>query len=263
MSNPNYDPYAQQQPQYAQQPQYYAPPQQPQYAPAPPAPKGSNGLGIAALVLGIVGGLVGLIPILGWIGLVACFVGVVLGAIGAFRVPRGLAIAGVIVSILGLILGFASNASFANSVSGGRDVTGVGSSAAPAGGLVPAPAKNAFSAGETADIEGLQITVAVPKQVTDKYSGALLCTDVNYTNNSNEQRSFNVFSWELQGADNVITNATPRIGGDKSLNSGDLAPGGKVAGEVCWKKPAPGSLKIIFKETIVSSETVTWAAKLG
>ncbi len=61
----------------------------------------SNGLGIAGLILAICGLFLGWIPVLGWI---LWILGVVLSIIGVFRIPRGCAIAGLVISFIGFIL---------------------------------------------------------------------------------------------------------------------------------------------------------------
>lgn len=61
----------------------------------------SNGLGIAGLILAIFGLFLGWVPVLGWI---LWTLGVILSFIGVFKAPRGTAIAGFIISFIGLIL---------------------------------------------------------------------------------------------------------------------------------------------------------------
>jgi hypothetical protein len=61
----------------------------------------SNGAGIAGFILALISLFIGWVPILGWL---FWFLGLVLSFIGIFRKPRGLAIAGLIISLLGLIL---------------------------------------------------------------------------------------------------------------------------------------------------------------
>ena len=62
--------------------------------------KKQNGLGIAGFVLALLGLLLGWIPVLGWILWV---LGLIFSLIGIFRAPRGLAIAGLIITFIGLI----------------------------------------------------------------------------------------------------------------------------------------------------------------
>ena len=61
----------------------------------------SNGVGVAGFVLAIIALFLGCIPVLGWI---LWFLGLLLSFIGVFKEPRGLAIAGLIVSLIGIIL---------------------------------------------------------------------------------------------------------------------------------------------------------------
>jgi hypothetical protein len=127
--------------------------------------------------------------------------------------------------------------------------------------LAEAPAP-AFNVGEAADVEGLRVTLSNAHQVKDSGQN-FLCADVAYDNQSSEQRSFNPLSWEVQGGDSVITMSTLRFGGiDKSLKSGALDTGGKVAGEVCWTLPKAGEIKMIWTESLGSSTKVNWVARL-
>ena len=62
----------------------------------------SNGLGIAGFITSLLGLLLSWIPILGWI---LWLVGVLLSLIGVFKSPRGLAITGLILSLITLGIG--------------------------------------------------------------------------------------------------------------------------------------------------------------
>ena len=60
-----------------------------------------NGLGTAGFVLALIAVFLGWIPILGWI---IWFLGLILSFAGIFKSPRGLAIAGLVLSLIDLIL---------------------------------------------------------------------------------------------------------------------------------------------------------------
>lgn len=79
--------------------------QQPMYAPAPVEPK--NGLGLAALIVGIIGITMGLIPILFWFALIMGVIALALGLAAHGRVRRGTA-TNKKVSIAGWVTGLAS-----------------------------------------------------------------------------------------------------------------------------------------------------------
>ena len=60
-----------------------------------------NSLGLAGFILAIIALLTGWIPVLGWI---VWALGALFSFIGIFKSPRGFAIAGLIISFIGLII---------------------------------------------------------------------------------------------------------------------------------------------------------------
>jgi hypothetical protein len=74
--------------------------------PAPP-PQPSNGFGITALILGIIGVLTGMFPLLFWLAAVLGIIALVLGIIGARRAQQGYA-TNFRMSVIGAVLGGAS-----------------------------------------------------------------------------------------------------------------------------------------------------------
>ena len=70
-----------------------------------PAKQG-NPMGITGFVLAIIGFVLGWIPILNWIGWLLWLLGLIFSIIGVFKTPKGLAIAGIVISVLFLILEF-------------------------------------------------------------------------------------------------------------------------------------------------------------
>ena len=65
-----------------------------------PVPK-SNGMGTAGFVLALLALFLGWVPVVGWILWV---LGLIFSCVGVFRTTKGLAIAGLIISLLGVIL---------------------------------------------------------------------------------------------------------------------------------------------------------------
>jgi membrane-bound ClpP family serine protease len=82
--------------------------------PVQPNPDNSaagRGLGTAGMVLGIIAIVISFIPCIGWGGIVLAIVGVILSAIslsqaGKAHAPKGMALAGLICSILAIVIGF-------------------------------------------------------------------------------------------------------------------------------------------------------------
>ncbi|MDR2672427.1 MAG: zinc ribbon domain-containing protein [Coriobacteriales bacterium] len=66
-----------------------------------PAQAKSNGIGTAGFILALLGLFLSWVPVAGWIIWV---LGAILSSVGMFKVPKGLAIAGVIISFIDLII---------------------------------------------------------------------------------------------------------------------------------------------------------------
>jgi len=76
--------------------------------------KKSNGIGTAGFVLALIALFLGWIPVLGWL---VWLLGLIFSFIGVFRTPKGLAIAGLVISLIGVIIlivifGIAGGAAF-------------------------------------------------------------------------------------------------------------------------------------------------------
>ncbi|MBN2727618.1 MAG: hypothetical protein JXR53_00170 [Bacteroidales bacterium] len=63
--------------------------------------KKTNGIGTAGFVLALIAILLGWAPVVGW---VLWLLGLIFSFAGLFKAPRGLAIAGLIISLIGIIL---------------------------------------------------------------------------------------------------------------------------------------------------------------
>ncbi|MDY0341966.1 MAG: hypothetical protein RBR28_00210 [Lentimicrobium sp.] len=61
----------------------------------------SNGVGTAGFVLALIAIFLGWVPVLGWL---IWLTGLILSFVGVFKEPKGLAVAGLIISLLGIIL---------------------------------------------------------------------------------------------------------------------------------------------------------------
>lgn len=63
--------------------------------------KKTNGIGTAGFILSLIAIFLGWIPVLGWI---IWLLGLILSFVGVFKEPKGLSIAGLVVSLIGIIL---------------------------------------------------------------------------------------------------------------------------------------------------------------
>jgi hypothetical protein len=248
--------------EYQPHPGYYPPPQQ--------LPPMRNGLGTAALVLGIVGAVVALIPIIGFIGFICGLVGVCLGIAGINRASKGradnrtTAIIGTILSVLAVIISIVIWTSFVNAVNDAGAPNAVAPAAPPEPGQAPAAQQSDFEAGQAADVEGLVIQAGPLQKIRQQFGDPVVCSDVAYENRSDDTRSYNGgFDWKLQDPNNNIVMTTFASDVNR-LPSGELAPGGKVAGKACFKDPKlKGEYWIINDELVSFSSTpVRWKTTL-
>lgn len=92
-----------QQPQFAAQTPYGVP-APPPYGVPYPQPRRSNGIGTAGFVVTLVNMFLGFIPVVNFLCVILGPLGLILSIIGMLKSPRGLAIAGFVLSLLGVIV---------------------------------------------------------------------------------------------------------------------------------------------------------------
>lgn len=110
--------------------------------------------------------------------------------------------------------------------------------------------------------DGLDLTVTAFRTSSDPMGTQLSCADITYTNNGEEQASFQGYwDWKMQNPAGVITD--PALTGENSLDSGELAPGGSVSGSVCFEGAEPGEYRLVYEPTLsFTSDTATWIGNL-
>jgi hypothetical protein len=137
------------------------------------------------------------------------------------------------------------------------------SSAAPAGPTFQGQTDKDTSAepGQTITLDDVAITSA-PLVDGDSTLGATLCSNVTIVNNGKDSQSFNPFDYKLQDPAGASRDVT--LGGSENLlNSGDLAPGGTVTGDVCFdnKTAAAGTYALIYAPAFsFSNERAVWVS---
>jgi len=219
--------------------------------PAPPAPR--NGLGTAALVLGIVGvpffftGLTAPIAII--LGLIA----IPLAMIGIGRARRGeatnrsAAIAGLLLGIASVGLGILSIVVTVQAVDDAlRGPTGtvVAADGAPAAEQPAGP----VPIGTAVDVDGLTVSVVDVEQRT-AFGERLTCAAVTYRNGSGGERDRAPFDWTARNADGASVQATIYTGRD-ALETGPLADGGSDDGLVCFDMPRDAVAVVEYRANI-------------
>lgn len=122
----------------------------------PPAPAPRNGLGIAALCLGVVGILFGLVPFTGFIAFGLGAIGLILGLVGLGRARKRVAtnlktaISGTVLSALAVALGIWGMVILFTGLNQlAEDLNAIPSASAPAGTAIPADVSTPVAGGAT------------------------------------------------------------------------------------------------------------------
>ncbi len=266
------------------QPAYGGPAGLPPYpaAAVPRAPR--NGFGTTALVLGIIGALFAVIPVIGMIAWPLVILGLIFGVLGIARARsgkadnRGVAISGTVLSAIGLIICIVWASAFSAAVSSTTPAGSTGSSApavsADAGdSSVPAAFPGATSndvvanGGDTLTVADMQVTATALTPGDSVLGGRTLCSTVTYTNTGSTPGNFNGgFDWKLQDPAGAAL-MTGFSGSDPNslLSAGDLAPGGKTSGEVCFdrKGAAAGQYVLLYDPMNFSPTRGAWINLVG
>lgn len=135
------------------------------------------------------------------------------------------------------------------------------SGAAPAGPTFQGQTDKDITAepGQTITVDEVAITSG-PLAEGDTMFGPTLCTNVTIVNNGDDSQSFNPFDYKLQDPAGASRDTT--LGGsDTLLNSGELAPGGTVTGDVCFDNAtgAAGQYALIYAPSFsFSDERAVW-----
>ncbi|MEV6330655.1 DUF4190 domain-containing protein [Streptomyces sp. NPDC051909] len=153
--------------------------------PAPAAMR--NGLGTAALILGIIGTLSGLIPLFFWLAGILGVIALILGLVGTGRVKRGeannkgvavtgtiLGLASLVLSVVGAVITFTAVSDAVDEIDKSLKDTATTAPATPGGGSKGKTDQGkgqdktkALAADETAAYDdGLEVTVTAPKAFT-------------------------------------------------------------------------------------------------
>ena len=116
--------------------------------------------------------------------------------------------------------------------------------------------KTEFAVGETATFDDKSITIT---NVTRNYDTGnqfaqpetgkeFVLVDVQVANNSKSTLDYNTFEFKLQDSNGVQLNESFTALSEGKLNSGSLAPGGKVAGKLAYEVPKDDAgLKLLYQ----------------
>lgn len=211
------------------------------------AVKKSSGFATTALVLGIIA------AVFGWtgsIGLVLAIVAIIFGILALVKKQSkvkaiwGISLAGVALITAIIVISIAS--AVVKVLETGTSSTS-GTSAAQA-------AVTTYTVGQAIDFDSKKVTVTSVERnwqsgnqyITADSGNEYVKVQVSIENNSKAQISYNTFDWKMQDSQGVIKDIdSTTYTVDGGLNSGELAPNGKVSGFMVFQIPTNDSGLII------------------
>ena len=129
----------------------------------------------------------------------------------------------------------------------------------------PVTPKTEYKIGEAATVDdrtvtvtGLQRNYSTGNEYLKPEAGKeFVVATVQITNNGKDAVSYNTYDFKMQDSNGVQLTETYVGTVDGQLNSGSLAPGGKVVGRVTYQVPAGDKgLKLLFQNVSLFNNTV-------
>lgn len=115
-----------------------------------------------------------------------------------------------------------------------------------------AEARKNLSIGDVYEMRGAAVSVtAIADGGKDYEKKELLKVTVSYVNNSEEAVSFNPYDWSIQDINGARTDTAFSADGEQ-ISSGELAPGGKVSGDIYFF--AKDADKIVYTNNMFDGE---------
>jgi len=126
--------------------------------------------------------------------------------------------------------------------------------------------KTVYKVGDTITFDGKEVTVSDIERkwnsgnefVAPETDNEFVRAKVTIKNNSDSEAPYNTFDWKIQNSDGVIKDiSTAQFSADGALDSGELAPGGKVSGFLIFETPdADSDLTIRYEPSFWSDKKI-------
>lgn len=202
-----------------------------------------SGLATAAMVLGIIAIVGSWIPFVNIVSIILGVLAFIFGIIPLLKKKStGKAVTGVVLGALAVIIGIymtsAATESIDDAINSDTEVVGSAESDSE---------KTTYKVGDVIKFDDKQVTVTDLQRnwnSGNEYSqpdsgNEFVNVKVSIENNSDGQISYNTFDWKIKNSDGMITDVDMETYGlDGSLESGELAPGGKVSGTLVFQAPS-------------------------
>ncbi|GAA3370832.1 hypothetical protein GCM10020367_19040 [Streptomyces sannanensis] len=255
-------------------------------APYPPAQQARNGLGVAALIVGIAGVVFGLIPILFWISGLLGILALIFGLIGHSRARQGLAtnkgmaLAGTILGGVSLLMAVAGVIITVMVVKDAteeikKEIDKVEASAAApdssdsSGGESSAPKAPELKLGDTYTYkDGVKVTVSKPSAyepdefaVGHKKGNKAVQLTITIVNGSNEQIDITTALPDVRDANGAEAEQVFDGSNATTMFNGKLLPGKQAVAKFIWSLPADAatSMELQMEPELFKYETAIWS----
>ena len=239
-----------------------------QVAPTPQLSK--SGLGIAGFVLGIIALATSFLPIINNFSALLAAIGFVLALVGTIacvkgrKSGKGLSIAGMVMNLIAFAVVLATQSMYSSAIDDALSGTSVAPQPATEQPASTAPAGDAADSSQTAAAgnsitlkNGLVLTVDGVVTGLQNYDGSPITqVSVTYQNNGNSQASFNPYDWKAEDAQGAQRSQTYYSNGENELNSGTLATGGTVSGNLYFEGDV---VKVLYENAFIGRGSgVSW-----
>lgn len=230
-----------------------------------------SGLGIAGFVLGIIALATSFLPIINNFSAMLAVVGFVLALVGTIacvkgrKAGKGLSIAGVVMNVIAFIVVLATQSMYSSAIDDAFSGTSVAPQPAAEQPATTAPASDeaadsgqAAAAGNSITLKnGLVLTVDGVLTGLQNYDGTPITqVSVTYQNNGSSQASFNPYDWKAEDAQGAQRSQAFYTDGENELNSGTLAAGGTVSGNLYFEGDV---VKVLYENAFIGrGSDVSW-----
>lgn len=229
--------------------------------------KPTSGLAVASLVTGIIALFSAFVPLLNLLSFPFVILAIIFGAIGIWQASKGtkggkgLAIAGLVLGVLGLLVTFAMYGGAAAS-SDGADANASGAAAgsdAPAIEQEAASPEAAEGAGETA-AASYAVSIDGCRVAEDYRGNPVAVVTYTFTNNSDEDKSFALAVYPKVFQDGVEIGTAIGTDWDSEKYMSDVKPGATTTVEVGYALEGSSDITVEVSE-LMSFDDVVLAEK--
>lgn len=221
--------------------------------------KQKSGLATAGMVLGIIAIVGSWIPFLNIISIVLAVLAVIFGGVALIQKKgKGKAVAAVVLGGLSIIIAIYMLTAATTAIDDALNSSSSSSSSS-------SQERTSYDVDEAIVFDDKTVTVSNVERnwnsgnefITPDTGNEFVRVQVEISNNSDDRISYNTFDWKIQNSNGTITDVDINSFGDGSLDSGELAAGGKVSGKLVFQAPSGDSgLTLLYEPSFWSNNGV-------